>query len=138
MRTNPRSAWEKPHLSTVAPVRAASSLWRMALCAAALLALGFSSAGAADAERGRALFEGDCGRCHTLRADVPGKRGPHLENLFQRRYGEVEGFPYRMVWKDANPTWTPAHLVNYLNIHGRFDAAQQADVIEYLVKATKK
>ena len=42
-----------------------------------------------------------------------------------------------MVWTEADPTWTPASLNNYLKVHGRFDEAQRADVIEYLEQATK-
>ena len=55
-------------------------------------AVGAPAALAADAENGKALFESDCAHCHTLRKDEPAKRGPHLENLFGRRYGAVEGF----------------------------------------------
>lgn len=101
-----------------------------------LAMLGASGARAADGAHGKALFEGDCGNCHTLRKSEPAKRGPYLENLFNRRYGAVEGFPYRMVWTEADPTWTPDHLNNYLKVHGRFDEAQRADVIEYLKQAT--
>lgn len=99
--------------------------------------LGAPGAQAADSAHGKALFESDCGHCHTLRKSEPAKRGPHLENLFNRRYGAVEGFHYRMVWTEADPTWTPASLNNYLKVHGRFDEAQRADVIEYLEQATK-
>jgi cytochrome c len=114
---------------------------KTAICA--LLALSFCAAGsvpnalAADAKVGRTLFESDCANCHTLRESEPGKRGPHLENLFSRRYAAVEGFEYRMVWTEADPTWTPEHLNNYLNIHGRFDTQGRADLIEYLTQATK-
>jgi cytochrome c len=101
-----------------------------------LLALGAPNA-AADPARGRALFDSDCAECHTLQQSEPAKRGPHLENLFNRRYGAAEGFEYRMVWTEANPTWTPDHLNNYLNIHGRFDTAGRADLIEFLQQSTK-
>lgn len=91
----------------------------------------------ADPARGKALFESDCANCHTLRESEPAKRGPYLENLFNRKYGSVEGFEYRMVWTEADPTWTPKALNNYLNIHGRFDSGGRADLIEYLQQATK-
>ena len=108
------------------------------LAAISLVAMmGTQQALGADAEKGKALFENDCANCHTLRQDAAGKRGPHLENLFQRRYGAVEGFEYRMVWTEADPAWTPEHLNNYLNIHGRFDVEGRADLIEYLKLATK-
>lgn len=92
---------------------------------------------AADAERGKTLFESDCANCHALKKAEPAKRGPHLEGLFDRRYGSVEGFEYRMVWTEADPTWTPEYLDNYLNIHGRFEKGGRADLIEYLKQATK-
>lgn len=92
---------------------------------------------AADAKAGKALFDSDCANCHTLRKSEKQKRGPHLENLFARRYGSVEGFEYRMVWTKADPTWTPEQLDAYLDIHGRFEAAGRADLIEYLKEATK-
>lgn len=88
-------------------------------------------------EMGGALFENDCAACHTLKADAPAKRGPHLEGLFDRRYGAVEGFPYRMVWKKADPVWTDKEIDNYLFIHGRYEAPDRATLIEYLKKATR-
>lgn len=88
-------------------------------------------------DMGRALFENDCAVCHTLKADAPAKRGPHLEGLFDRRYGAVEGFPYRMVWKKADPVWTDKEIDNYLFIHGRYEAPDRATLIEYLKKATR-
>ncbi len=102
-----------------------------------VLTVGARDAVAADAANGKALFESDCAHCHTLHKNEPAKRGPHLEDLFNRRYGTVEGFEYRMVWTEADPTWTPAALNNYLNIHGRFDVGGREDLIEYLKQATK-
>lgn len=99
--------------------------------------IGIQIAHAADARNGQTLFESDCANCHALRQDEPAKRGPHLENLFNRRYGAVDGFEYRMVWTEADPAWTPEHLNNYLNIHGRFDVTGREDLIEYLRQATK-
>ena len=102
-----------------------------------LLALLSAPNAVADQAKGRAFFESDCANCHTLRKAEPQKRGPQLENLFSRRYGAVEGFEYRMVWTEADPTWTPEHLNNYLNVHGRFDTAGRSDLIDYLQQATK-
>ncbi len=93
---------------------------------------------AAKAENeGRGLFGNDCANCHTLRADEPAKRGPHLEGLFNRRYGAVDGFPYRMVWKKADPVWTVETLDDYLFIHGRYDDAERGILIQYLQDATR-
>ena len=57
----------------------------------------------AEAPQGREIFLANCASCHSLDPDEIGKRGPHLAGLFERRYGAVEGFPYRMVWTDADP-----------------------------------
>ncbi len=102
-----------------------------------LLCAATYSADAADATPGKALFEADCANCHTLRSDEAAKRGPHLQGLFTRRYGAVDGFPYRMVWTQANPVWTAKHLDDYLVIHGRYDAPDRALLIEYLNQATQ-
>lgn len=102
-----------------------------------VLLMSIDGASAADMEAGKALFQSDCANCHTLHQSKVQKRGPHLENLFSRRYASVEGFEYRMVWTEADPTWTPKQLDAYLNIHGRFDVAGRADLIEYLKEATK-
>ena len=114
---------------------------RAALAAGAALAVltgaNLTPAMAADVAAGKAIFDGDCIQCHTLRADEAAKRGPHLENLFDRRYGAVEGFAYRMVWTRANPRWTRKHLDDYLVIHGRADAAGRQALIDYLTVATK-
>ncbi len=93
---------------------------------------------AGDAAKGRADFETRCVKCHSLDPTTSGYRGPHLAGLFERRYGAVEGFPYRMVWTDANPLWTREHLNNYLEIHGVFEAGDRANLIEFLVEATKE
>jgi cytochrome c len=99
--------------------------------------LGAASAQAAgDAAAGRKAFEAYCARCHSLDPTERGKRGPDLAGLLQRRYGAVAGFPYRMVWPQADPKWTPAHLDAYLEIHRLAEPQVRADVIAFLVAAT--
>lgn len=106
---------------------------------ACFLAVGFVlPAQGADPAKGRELFTSKCTRCHSLDPAEAGKRGPHLSGLFERRYGSVEGFPYRMVWPDADPLWTRRDLNNYLEIHLIPEADQRADIIEYLFEATRK
>ena len=94
------------------------------------------SAANADALRGQEIFTSHCASCHSLDPDEVGKRGPHLADLFERRYGAVEGFPYRMVWTEADPTWTEAHLDAYLEIHRLPEPAARADVIAFRDLAT--
>ena len=110
-----------------------------ALAAGTALAIsvGAGLAPAADIAAGKAIFDGDCMQCHTLRANEAAKRGPHLENLFGRRYGAVEGFEYRMVWTQADPRWTRKDLDDYLVVHGRADDAGRQALIDYLMVATK-
>lgn len=103
------------------------------VCAAPAL-----SAAAGDAAEGREVFAEKCAKCHSLDPAEQGLRGPHLAGLFDRRYGAVEGFPYRMVWTAASPHWTRRHLDDYLDIHHLPDPARRADVIEYLAEATGK
>jgi len=91
----------------------------------------------ADPAKGRELFTANCARCHSLDPAETGKRGPHLAGLFDRRYGSVEGFAYRMVWPDADPLWTKKDLNSYLEIHLVPEADQRADIIEYLLEATR-
>ena len=109
---------------------------RLLLFLSALLLLAAGPGQAADPARGATLFKSHCARCHGFDPAEQGKRGPHLKGLFARRYGAVEGFPYRMVWPEADPVWTAEHLDNYLEIHRLPEPEQRADVIAYLRQAT--
>ncbi len=93
---------------------------------------------AGDAAQGRQVFADRCAKCHSFDPADTDYRGPHLAGLFERRYGAVEGFPYRMVWTAASPRWTRRHLDDYLDIHHLPDPSQRADVIEYLAEETKE
>ncbi len=105
------------------------------LAVTVLTAIAVSPVGA-DAIRGREVFLSECARCHSLDPAELGKRGPHLAGLLARRYGAVEGFPYRMVWTDADPLWTEPQLDAYLEIHRLPEADARAAVIAFLVTAT--
>ena len=96
------------------------------------------AAAAGDAAEGRQVFADSCAKCHSFDPAATDYRGPHLAGLFERRYGAVEGFPYRMVWTAASPRWSRRHLDDYLDIHHLPDPGQRADVIEYLAEATKE
>lgn len=111
----------------------------IAVAASLLVSLVFAlPANAGDAAQGRKTFEARCAKCHSLDPGASGLRGPHLARLFERRYGAVEGFPYRMVWTDANPLWTREHLKSYLEIHGLLEAEERANLAEYLFEATRE
>lgn len=108
---------------------------RLVLSVVIVATAGLSAAGA-DGLRGREVFIANCAGCHSLDPEEAGKRGPHLAGLFERRYGAVEGFPYRMVWTEAEPHWTAADLDAYLEIHRLPEPQARAEVIEFLVLAT--
>jgi cytochrome c2 len=103
----------------------------------ALIATAFAASTAlGDSLQGRGVFRDYCATCHSLDPKVAGKRGPHLADLFKRRYGALQGFPYRMVWTEADPLWTSAHLDAYLEIHRLPEPGHRKQVIEFLEIAT--
>ena len=138
---------------------------RLLLAALGLAAL-FGPAKAADPVRGAELFNQQCSYCHSLSARMgpriatppkgielegngvrkpepdwpleidPGKRGPHLERLFRRAPGAVQGFPYRITLRSEHKTWTEADLDYWIFNHARLLEADRADLIVYLKQAT--
>lgn len=107
----------------------------------ALIALSTSiGAVAADAERGRALYESRCIGCHSLDAN---RVGPKHRGLFGRVAGTVPGYAYSPALRDARLVWDAASLERWLADPGRFlpgqrmnysvsDAGDRADLIRYL------
>lgn len=121
---------------------------------------------AGSAERGATLFNQKCSYCHSLSEQSrpkllvpkrrpgselsvldepnvdwpvevgPDKRGPHLQGLFARAPGAVEGFPYRITLQTDNATWTEPDLDYWIYNHARLLEAERADLIAYLRKAT--
>jgi len=51
-----------------------------------------------------------CARCHAYRADLIQRSGPHLENLFGRRVGSVDGYHYSAALTKKDFLWTAASL----------------------------
>lgn len=106
--------------------------------AAALLVPG--SAHAADAERGRALYESRCVACHSLDAN---RVGPMHRGVFGRKAGAVKDYDYSAALKTATTVWTEQTLDRWLAdpeklIPGQRmgyqvpDASDRADLIAYL------
>jgi cytochrome c len=96
--------------------------------------------GAADAERGKQLFDRRCTGCHALDAD---KEGPRLRNVYGRKAGTVPTFKYSDAMKAANVTWDDASLEKWLTdtdsvVHGNDmdfhvpKAGERADIIRFL------
>lgn len=123
---------------------------RRALLPAVILA-GLGSSGAAqvggDPDRGEALFQSDCASCHLVGQGARNRVGPHLNGIFDRRAGAIEGFRYSkdmMLRADAGLKWTFETLDRYIenprvfvsrtrmNYAGMADAEDRADLLAYL------
>jgi cytochrome c len=100
-----------------------------------------------DAARGEAKF-GDCAACHKLEAGA-NDVGPSLHGLFTRKAGDVSDFRYSPAMKRSGIVWTAETLDSYLAdpqglvpgnrmpYAGMDNAADRADLIAYLLTATK-
>jgi len=100
-----------------------------------------------DVARGEARFR-ECAACHRLDAGV-NEVGPSLHGLFSRKAGELADFRYSPAMKRSGVSWTAETLDKYLAdpqafvpanrmpYAGMSDAADRADVIAYLQKATQ-
>ena len=100
-----------------------------------------------DVVRGEKRFE-ECAACHTLEE---GKHnvGPSLKGVFERTSGESAGFVYSPAMRRAKIKWTPQTVeefvtdpqkmvpANRMPYAGMPEAAARADLIAYLLKATK-
>jgi cytochrome c len=100
-----------------------------------------------DATRGEKKFE-ECATCHSLMQGQSGV-GPSLHGLFGRKAGEIADFRYSAPMKRSGITWTaktinefiadPQKIVvgNRMPYSGLSDAADRADLIAYLERATE-
>ena len=99
-----------------------------------------------DAVRGAKLFE-ECASCHTL-TDENGA-GPALHGLFNRKAAALEDFRYSTAMRNSGMTWTAETLNtfiadpqksipgNRMAYAGLTDPTDRADLVAYLLKATK-
>lgn len=67
----------------------------------------------ADYNRGRRIFT-QCKSCHSITAGGPAILGPNLHGLFGREVGTKEGYAYSQALQDADFTWTPEKLEQWL------------------------
>jgi cytochrome c len=97
-----------------------------------------------DIERGQQLYKNRCAACHSL--DYNGV-GPAHKGLFGRMAGKASSFTYSAALKSSKVVWTEQTLNLWLTdpeklIPGQAmgisfpDAAQRADLIAYMKKAT--
>jgi len=128
--------------------------WRKALRTAfcMLAAAGFLAvpvpvaADEGDPAKGMQLF-GDCKSCHQIGADARNGVGPHLDGLFGRQAGAVEGFKYSSAMKKLGAEglfWNEFTLDQYLekprayvpgtrmSYRGMPDQRDRTDIIAYL------
>lgn len=104
------------------------------------------AAGEGDPARGMQLF-GDCKSCHQIGADARNGVGPHLDGLFGRQAGAVEGFKYSGSMKKLGAEgliWNAFTLDQYLekprayvpgtrmSYRGMSDHRDRIDIIAYL------
>ncbi|MCB1520753.1 MAG: cytochrome c family protein [Hyphomicrobiaceae bacterium] len=113
---------------------------KFALATALMLALP-TIASAADVENGKSVFK-KCKACHAV--DGKNKVGPHLDGVFGRKAGAVEGFKYSDAMINSGKTWDEATLGDYLKdpkgyipgnkmvFVGVKDDADRADLVAYL------
>jgi cytochrome c len=100
-----------------------------------------------DAARGEARFQ-ECAACHRLEAGV-NEVGPSLHGIFMRKAAELADFRYSPAMKRSGVVWTPETVETYIAdpqamipanrmpYAGMANASERADLIAYLVKATK-
>lgn len=109
-----------------------------------LLLSGLAQAG--DAKRGAEIFE-ECASCHAVGPEARTLVGPHLNGIFGRRAGSLDGFDYSDDIRRAGVTglfWTAEKLDIYLEdprslvsgtrmlYRGLAEPADRADVIAFL------
>ena len=100
-----------------------------------------------DPARGEARFQ-ECAACHRLEAGA-NEVGPSLHGIFMRKAGELADFRYSPAMKRSGIVWTAQTIEQYIAdpqamipanrmpYAGMASAADRADLIAYLVKATK-
>jgi cytochrome c len=99
-----------------------------------------------DPARGKETFEKRCTGCHALTSD---REGPHLQGVFGRTSGTVEGFSYSEQLKNAHIVWNESTLEKWLtdpdvlvpgnNMEFHVPKAQERqDLIEFLKESSSK
>jgi cytochrome c len=108
--------------------------------AIAALALATGPLHAADAARGKTLYESRCIACHSLDAN---RVGPAHRGVFGRKAGAARDYDYSPALKASSVVWDTRSLERWLADPERLipgqrmgyavpDAADRADLVEYL------
>lgn len=124
------------------------SLTRITLFAVAAGLAGLSAAQAeGDAARGQTQFTSRCSSCHALAAAEAKPMGPHLQDVFGRKAGSVEGARYSKALPASSIVWDEVTLDNFLAAPAKAvpgtsmmigvpNAQDRADIVAYLKSAT--
>ena len=86
---------------------------RSFVLSAAMLIIGLSQAQAQDAAAGEKVFA-QCRACHQMGENAKNAVGPHLNGLFGRTAGSVEGYTYSPANKNSGITWDEAVFREYI------------------------
>ncbi|MBL8834788.1 MAG: cytochrome c family protein [Alphaproteobacteria bacterium] len=99
---------------------------------------------AGDAAAGEQVFRRLCTACHIPTAEGPRRLGPPLFGIVGRHSGTIRGFTYSQANRNADVTWTPEVLYEYLrnprafivgttmSFAGIRDDQERANVVAYL------
>jgi len=99
---------------------------------------------AGDPAKGQAIFDANCGTCHTAAQVSQDSTTLSLFGVVGRKSGAVADFSYSPAMQSAGITWTPDKLNAYIEnppavvpgnimyFPGLPDPAQRADLIAYL------
>jgi len=112
----------------------------------AALALAAGTAHAADAARGKALYDTRCAGCHSIDAN---RVGPAHRGVVGRKAGTAKGYDYSPALKASTVVWDARSLERWLAdpeqlIPGQRmgysvpEAADRADLVEYLRAESKR
>jgi cytochrome c len=85
---------------------------RLSLAALSLLALG-TTAQAQDAAAGEKVFA-QCRACHQVGETAKNAVGPHLNGLFGRKAGSVEGYSYSPAYQKIDKVWSEENFRPYI------------------------
>jgi cytochrome c len=86
---------------------------RSLVLSATLLLAGLTQAQAQDAAAGEKVFA-QCRACHQVGETAKNAVGPHLNGLFGRAAGSVEGYNYSAANKNSGITWDEAVFKEYI------------------------
>jgi cytochrome c len=116
---------------------------RPVVLSVALLIAGLGQANAQDAAAGERVFA-QCRACHQVGESAKNAVGPHLNGLFGRVAGSVEGYNYSPANKNSALTWDEATFRDYIQnprakmpgtkmvYAGLKDEQRIADLVAYL------